>query len=211
MGNHKCAYLMCAAVFVLAAGFYFGAAFAVEDVAKTTIENLQAAFNGESNANARYMAFAEKADLEGFHQVASLFRAAATAEKVHFEHHAIVIKAMGAVPKADIAKAEAKSTKEDLEAAIRGESCERDTMYPAFIKVAEADKNQDAVRTFKRALSAETEHAKLYKQALDNMDTWKDGTKTFLVCSNCGFTAPLSDLKQCPVCAYPRSKIIEVK
>ena len=115
--------------------------------ATTTLDNLQAGFNGESNAHSRYLAFAEKADQEGYGEVASLFRAAAKAEEVHAANHAAVIKKMGGTPEAKIETPVVKSTKENLEAAIKGESYERDTMYPEFLKQARAEGNRDAVQT----------------------------------------------------------------
>ena len=174
---------------------------------KTTLENLQAAYNGESNANARYEAFAVKADEEGYHQVASLFRAAAKSEGFHVRNHANVIKKMGAEPKAEVKAPEVKSTRENVEAALKGEEYERDTMYPAFIKKAEADNNSDAIQTFQYAKVAETQHAKYYKEALDNLENWKTGTKDFLVCTNCGYTTTDLTIKNCPICAFPREKI----
>ena len=174
--------------------------------AATTLDNLQAAFNGESNAHERYVAFAKKADEEGFGQVGSLFRAAARAEEIHANAHAEVIKTLGAKPKADIQKPEVKSTKENLEAALKGETYERDTMYPDFLKIAKAEKNLDAVKTFNYALAAEGEHAKLYKQALDSLDQWKAGKKDFFVCAVCGYTVVKVDFEKCPSCFSPKEK-----
>ena len=128
----------------------------------TTLDNLNAAFNGESNAHARYLAFAKKADEEGYGEVASLFRAAARAEEIHAANHAAVIKKLGGVPKADVQAPDVKSTKENLEAAIKGESYERDTMYPEFLAKARKEGQRDAIETFNFAKSAEAEHAKLY-------------------------------------------------
>src|SRR3974390_2910976 len=87
----------------------------------TTLENMQAAYNGESNAHARYLAFAKQADSEGYGQVASLFRAAARAENIHATNHAAVIQVLGAVPQARVEDPIVKSTSENLEAAIKGE------------------------------------------------------------------------------------------
>src|SRR5262245_37578994 len=97
-----------------------------------TLSKLQAAFNGESNAYPRYVAFAEQADAEGYTQVASLFRAAARSEEIHAAGHAAVIKEMGGTPKADPRQPQVNATRENLRAALRGESYERDTMYPTF-------------------------------------------------------------------------------
>ncbi|MFZ2655162.1 MAG: ferritin family protein [Victivallales bacterium] len=184
---------------------------AAEEAGKTTLDNLQAAFNGESNAKARYEAFAVKADEEGYKSVAALFRAAAKSEGIHAVKHGEMIKKMGAEPKAAIEKADVKSTKENLEASIKGETYEKDSMYPSFIKQAEADKNAGAAMTFKGAMAAEIEHAKLYSQALKELDSWKAGGKVFLVCTVCGYTTMDQGLKQCPVCSAPRAKFDAVK
>ncbi|PKO18864.1 rubrerythrin [candidate division BRC1 bacterium HGW-BRC1-1] len=186
------------------------AAETTDTVAKSTIENLQAAFDGESNAAAKYEAYAKKADAEGHKGVGSLFRAASYAEKVHADNHAVVIKKMGAEPKADVKVPEPKSTKENLADALKGESYERDTMYPEFIAKARTDRNRDAIRTFNFAKSAEAEHAKLYKAALDNLDDWKDA-RDFYVCSVCGNTVLKIDFDKCPVCFEPKSAYKEIK
>jgi rubrerythrin len=177
-----------------------------ETVKATTLDNLMTAYNGESNAHARYLAFAKKADEQGYSQVASLFRAAARSEEIHANNHAEVIKKMGGTPKADVKTPDVKSTKENVEAALKGESQERDTMYPDFIKLAKADGNKDAVRTFNFSLQAETEHAKLYKEALDNLDAWKVGKKDFFVCPVCGLTVIKLTFEKCPVCSTPKDK-----
>ena len=111
----------------------------------TTLENLQTAFDGESNANAKYLAFAKKADDEGYTKVASLFRAAARAEEIHMGNHAQVIKKMGGTPKADVKPAEIKTTAENLKGAIEGETYERDKMYTDFIAEARSNGNTDAL------------------------------------------------------------------
>lgn len=101
-----------------------------------TLDNLQAAFNGERNANARYLAFAQKADEEGYGEVASMFRAAAKDEEIHANNHAAVIRQLGAEPVAHLEHARVRSTDENLKAAIEGEKYERDVMYPEFIEAA---------------------------------------------------------------------------
>jgi rubrerythrin len=131
-----------------------------------TLDNLQAAFIGESNARVRYLAFAKKADADGLAPVASLFRAAARAEEIHAASHAVVIQKLGAVPQANIEEPTVGSTKENLAAAIKGESYERDTMYPEFIRVAASERQSDALKSFSYAKAAEAEHAKLYTSAL---------------------------------------------
>ncbi len=181
---------------------------AVPDTGKAaTIANLQTAFNGESNAHARYLAFAKKAEAEGYGEVASLFRAAAKAEDIHANNHAVVIKKLGATPAAKIETPDVKSTKENLEAAIKGETYERDTMYPEFLKQAREVRNTEAIQTFNYAKTAEAEHAKLYTEALKNLDKLK-GTKAknYFVCNVCGYTVTKVDFSKCPSCFSPKEK-----
>ncbi|HYM74351.1 MAG TPA: ferritin family protein [Candidatus Dormibacteraeota bacterium] len=169
--------------------------------ATKTLDNLQAGFNGESNAHARYLAFAEKADQEQYGEVASLFRAAAKAEEVHATNHAAVIKNLGGTPQAKMETPVVKSTRENLEAAFKGESYERDTMYPEFLKQARAEGNRDAVQTFNYAKTAEAEHAKLYSDALNNLPKLKGSkAKDYFVCTVCGYTTPQLDFSKCPSC-----------
>lgn len=185
--------------------------FAPRAHAATTLENMQTAFNGESNAHARYLAFATQADKEGFGEVASLFRAAARAEEIHASNHAAVIKEMGGTPGAKIQTPEVKTTKENLEAAIKGETYERDTMYPDFLKQARADKNKAAVKSLNFAKTAEEEHAKLYTSALSNIENLKN-TKavTYYVCPKCGFTGRSFNFEKCPSCFTPKEKFEQV-
>jgi rubrerythrin len=174
-----------------------------------TLANLQAAFNGESNANAKYTAFAKKADEEGYCQVASLFRAAARAEQIHAAAHARVIRKMGAEPVANIELPHIGTTAENLNVAIAGETYERDVMYPGFIQQAEAAGNTAAVRTFQNALEAEKEHARLYGLALENLANMSVKTAYF-VCPVCGFTVEKKDFERCPVCNAPGEKFEEI-
>ncbi len=178
---------------------------ATPGIQNKTLENLQAAFNGESNANAKYAAFAKKADEEGYHKAASLFRAAARAEQIHAESHARVIRKMGAEPVAKIEAPHVGTTRENLEVAIAGETYERDVMYPGFIAEAETALNTAAVRTFKNALEAEKEHARLYTMALNHLETYKVKTAYF-VCPVCGYTVEKKEFDRCPVCHAPGEK-----
>lgn len=171
-----------------------------------TLANLQEAYNGETNANAKYLEYAKKADVEGYGKVASLFRAAAFAEGVHMKNHAEVIKKMGGTPKAEIKLPEIKSTEENLKAAVEGETYERDTMYVDFMLEARRTGNKDALRTFNFAKTAEAEHAKLYKDALANLDKWKGDKTTFYVCQTCGYTTTDVNLQKCPVDFTPKEK-----
>ena len=178
--------------------------------ASTTLQNLQTAFNGESNAHARYLVFAQKADQEGYLQAAALFRAAAKAEEIHAANHAVVIKKMGAAPQAKIEKAEVGTTKENLQVAIKGETYEKDVMYPEFLKQARADKNREAIETFNFAKGAEIEHAKLYTLASQDLPGMKAGNVKYYVCSVCGYTVKKIDFEKCPACFNPKEKYVAV-
>jgi rubrerythrin len=175
-----------------------------------TLDTLQTAFNGETNANHKYLAFAKKADEEGFGEVASLFRAAAKAEEIHAASHARVIRKLGAEPKAEILPAEVKSTRENLEVAIAGEVYERDVMYPEFIDEAKTAGNSDALRTFRFAIKAEAEHARFYTEALNNLPKLRGKSKQYFVCLVCGYTTENLNFLRCLVCGEPKEKYAAV-
>ena len=177
---------------------------------KVTLQNLETAFNGESNAHARYLAFAEKADQEGYSQIASLFRAAAKAEGIHANNHEVEIKRLGGTAQAKIEKTDVKSTKENLQAAIKGETYERDVMYPDFYKQARAVGDAGAVQTFNYARGAETEHATLFTNALGNMETMRVKGVTYYVCTVCGYTTTNMDFAKCHTCFSPKDKYVAV-
>ncbi len=176
----------------------------------TTLDNLQTAFNGESNAKAKYEAFAAKAEAEGYLGAAGLFKAAALSESIHAAKHAKAITALGGAPKADVKTPAVKTTRENLKEALKGENHESKKMYPAFLKKAEADKNTQAMYSFKGAMAAEKMHAQLFSKALSNMKDWKAKMK-FLVCQTCGYTTMDMTIKVCPVCAQPRGQFTEIE
>ena len=186
-------------------------AIAVPCAMATTVDNLQAAFNGESNANARYLAFAVKADGEGYPSVASLFRAAAKAEEIHANNHAAVLKDLGVDPVKNIETPVVKTTAENLDVAIQGETYERDTMYPNFLKAARAEKaGTPVLRTFNYAKSAETGHAKLYTDAKKNLAQLKGAEGRYYVCGICGYTVSKINFEKCPACGNPKDKYFAV-
>lgn len=196
---------------VTVAGFILALGLSAGEASKgKTLDNLQAAYNGESNAKAKYEVYAKKADAEGYLGAAALFRAAAKAEGVHADALAAVLKAMGAVPKADIKAPAPKTTKENLEDALKGETYEKDSMYPDFIKVAKAEMNKEALKVFTYAKTAEAGHAKFYGEALKDMAAWK-AARTFQVCTVCGYTVQKIDFEKCPSCFFPKEKYVEVK
>jgi rubrerythrin len=182
-----------------------------------TVQNLLAAHEGESNAAAKYTAFAIKADADGVHGAASLFRAAARAEQIHAINHARVIKQLGGELRCEIHAVEVKSTLENLKTALGGEQYEIDTMYPGFLEEATARKNTAAIRTFTGALEAEKTHARLYGEAIalleaGKKDSWVGAPRDFYVCPVCGYTSETPDEHdRCPVCNCPWAKFETIR
>jgi rubrerythrin len=163
-----------------------------------SIDNLKTAFAGESQANRKYLAFAKKAEEEGFPQIAKLFRAAAAAETVHANNH---FKAMDGV----------KSTAENLEAAIGGENYEVVSMYPPMLAEAETEGEKRAARSFKWALEVEKIHEALYRKAAEFFGKGKDVPATdYYVCPVCGYTHEGSMTEKCPVCSTPAEKFEKI-
>jgi rubrerythrin len=178
-------------------------------VSQQTLDNLNTAFQGESNAAHRYAAFAKQADAEGHAQAARLFRAAARAESIHKENHKKAILALGGnVNDFKLDDVKAGTTAENLRAAIKGENYERDTMYPDFLKQARADSAKEAIRTLLYAQKAEAEHAKLYQAALDNLGQEK--AVTIYVCQVCGYTTTKLPARNCVSCRESVSQYVQV-
>ena len=150
-----------------------------------SIANLNEAFAGESQANRRYLAFAQKAEQEGYLQIARLFRAAAEAETVHALNHLRALKAI-------------HSTAENLKEAVQGETAEFRDMYPKMIAEARAEAHKDAERTFNFANEVEKVHARLFQKALENLDDKK--MEDIHVCPVCGYTVEGEPPDKCPVC-----------
>jgi len=161
--------------------------------------NLQTAFAGESQANRKYLFFAEKAEQEGYKQIAKLFRAAADAETVHARNHLNVMHVI-------------KSTKENLLAAKGGENYEFTEMYPKFIKEAEAEGEDKAKDSFELANAVEQIHHGLFNTALSKIEKGETiGEKPIYVCQYCGNTVEGEAPDKCPVCGVPKRmfKLIE--
>ena len=164
-----------------------------------TSDNLQTAFAGESQANRKYLAFAQKADQDGLPGVARLFRAAAAAETIHAINH---FKALDGI----------RSTAENLEAAIGGENYEVVSMYPPMLAEAEAAGEKRAARSFNWALEVEKVHEALYRKAAEAVTRGEDAPVVdYYVCPVCGYTheGPMTD--KCPVCGAPPEKFQKVE
>ena len=158
-------------------------------------QHLRDAFAGESQANRKYLAFAEKAAKEGYPQVAKLFRAAGAAETVHAHAH---LRALGEIGR----------TADNLKVAVAGETHEFKQMYPEMIKDAKEEGNKTAERSFVYANEVEQVHAKLYQNALDNLDSLEE--VDYHVCSVCGMTVENEAPDKCPVCGAPASAFFKV-
>ena len=176
-----------------------------------TLDNLMTAYNGEKNANVRYAAFAKKASEEGYEAAASLFKAAAAAEQVHYERHAKVIRKLGGTPKAEIEIPVVNSTRENITAAFKGETYESEVMYPAFIKQAKKEGDKEALDAFEDAGAAEDIHAKLYARMLKNLDLSKSLAKDFYVCPVCGNIVDVITGTMCPICYTDTKKFTRVR
>ena len=178
--------------------------------AEVTLQNLQTAFNGESNAHARYVAFAAKAEQEGYLQVANLFRAAAKAEEIHARNHEVEIKRLGGTAQAALETPTVKSTRENLGSAIAGETYERDVMYPGFYAQARSEGDAGSVQTFDYAWGAETEHAALFATALNDLENMRARGSQYFVCTVCGYTTTKIDFAKCHTCFSPKDKYVAV-
>ena len=150
-----------------------------------TEKNLMEAFAGESQANRKYLAFAEKADAEGHKQIAKLFRAAAAAETVHAHAH---LRTAGGI----------NSTEYNLQEAISGETHEFESMYPQMIEEAKAEGFDAALRSFSFANAVEKVHADLYQKAVDSFGRNQD--VDYYVCKVCGNTLEGEPHGPCPIC-----------
>jgi len=163
----------------------------------STKDNLQEAFAGESQANQKYLAFAKKAEKDGFPNVAKLFRTTAEAEKLHAEGHLQALEKVG-------------STLDNLQTAIEGETYEFTEMYPPMLEQAEKE-NHKAKKMFRFAVEAEQIHAQLYKLALEAVMAGKDLTETeFYLCPVCGHIELGTAPERCPICGVKGEMYVQV-
>ena len=194
--------VLIAGLLVAAAGEPSSAA--AKPIVSKTLQNLQSAFEGESNAHNRDVAFAQKADQEGYGEVASLFRALARAEEILMKNDAAAIRKMGAEPEATIAKFLAQSTQKNLDSsANKFERYESERIYPRFIIQARAEGNADAVRSFEYARAVDAQHFKLLTEALKNLENMRGKSRTYYVCPTCGATSEQPVQEMCPICGSP--------
>lgn len=167
-------------------------------MSKTT-DNVQAAFAGESQANRKYLFFAEQAEKEGLKQIARLFRAAADAETAHARNH---LKVIGGI----------KTTRENLAAAVGGEHHEFTSMYPAFIKEADAEGARKARESFDMANKVEEIHHRLFTEYLNRLEKGQSiPEKDIYVCQYCGNTVEGEPPEKCPICGAPKKTFKKIE
>lgn len=184
----------------------------IAEAKEKTISNLQEAFNGESNATARYAAFAKKATEEGYKEIALLFKAASLAEKIHAGNHKAVLEEMGVAVKPANIDIKVLSTKENLEFAINGETYEATTMYPNFLQDANTAGNQLALISLNYAYKTEKKHKVFYEQALAALNSNKVNTlpSAYFICPTCGNTYETTAPKRCGISMTSGEKFVKI-
>jgi rubrerythrin len=163
----------------------------------TTTDNLKDAFAGESQASQKYRAFAKRAELDGFPNIARLFRTASEAERIHAEGHFRSLDGIGA-------------TRDNLQVAIDGETYEYTTMYPPMLEKARADNHRARVM-FEFAMKAEAVHAQIYQKALEAVAQGRDLEQTrFYLCPVCGNIEFGDPPETCPLCGTKAERFLTI-
>jgi rubrerythrin len=177
-----------------------------------TLADLQEAFKGETTASAKYAAYSQKAEQEGHHNIAILFKAASLAENVHANNHKSVLKEYGAEVPDITPEYTVKSTKENLQDAIEGESYEVATMYPEFLQDASNSKSQLAQISFNYAFEVEKKHKVMYQKALAALsdNTVKELPQAYYVCPTCGNTYDQTPPERCGISMTSSEKFITI-
>jgi len=161
-------------------------------------EKLKAAFAGESQANRRYLAYAKKADAEGYGQVAKLFRAAAAAETVHAHNHLRIDGGIG-------------TTADNIGEAIEGETFEYTKMYPEYLEIARKEENKQAEWSFDIANQVEEIHAGYFTAALKAVKAGEALPDVdYYVCEVCGNTVEDEAPDKCPICNAAKSQFKQI-
>ncbi len=181
--------------------------------ASKTVDNLKAAIIGETTASAKYLAYSKKAKEEGLNKIALLFEAASRSEGIHANNHRSVLEQLGVTMEEVKPKYEVKSTKENLQDAINGESYEVATMYPDFIKTANEGNVNLAVISFNYAYQTEKKHKDLYKDALDKLNNKQENimAANYYVCPTCGNTYAGTAPNRCGISMTPKDRFLSIK
>lgn len=180
------------------------------DAKSKTIENMQKAYKGEKTATAKYEAFSKKAEEDGYHNIALLYKAVSMAESIHAKNHKAVIEDAGATVPIIIPDYKVKSTKENLVGDIKDEAYEAKIMYPVFLKTAKAANNQIAIISLTYAMKTEAKHNFFFKQTLGdiNANTLKSLPTKYFVCPACGDTYATTAPNHCDFSLTEKDKFI---
>ena len=178
-----------------------------------TVKNLKEAIKGETTASAKYAAYAKKAKEEGYNKIALLFSAASKAESIHAGNHNAVLKQLGEKMDDFTPEYTVKSTKENLQDAINGETYEISTMYPEFLKAAQEDNVNLALISFNYAYQTEKKHAELYKKTLSQLDAGNENTlaSKYFVCTTCGNTYENDAPARCGISMTPKERFVTIQ
>ena len=181
--------------------------------ASKTVDNLKAAIIGETTASAKYLAYSKKAKEEGLNKIALLFETASRSEGIHANNHRSVLEQLGVKMEEVKPKYEVKSTKENLQDAINGESYEVTTMYPDFIKTANEGNVNLAVLSFNYAYQTEKKHKDLYKDALDKLNNKQENlmASNYYVCPTCGNTYAGEAPNRCGISMTSKDRFLSIK
>jgi len=179
-------------------------------VPSVTLENIKSAIKGETTASAKYAAYAKKANEEGYAKIALLFEAASKAENIHANNHKAVLEQLGEKSGEIKPEFKVKSTKENLQDAINGETYEVDKMYPSFMKSSKDEKVNKASISFNYAYQVEKKHQALYKNALAQLEAGKEKSlpSKYFVCPVCGNTYDTEPPAKCGISMTPKGKFI---
>jgi len=190
----------------------FGLPTQTSEATELTHQNLQAAFKGETTASAKYAAYSNKAEEEGYHEIAILFKAASISEKIHANNHKAVLEEAGQKMPVIIPEFTVNTTKENLKDAIAGESYEISTMYPEFLTNANTAGNQLALLSFNYAYKTEKKHKPLYEKALSALqyNIVKSLPTAYYVCPTCGNTYETNVPKRCGISMTDSEKFIRI-
>lgn len=178
-----------------------------------TIQDLKDAFKGETTASAKYAAYSIKAKEDGYNNIAVLFEAASHAEKIHANNHKKALEELGDKPDDFNPEFDVKSTKDNLQDAINGETYEVTTMYPGFIETAKAAKVRNAIVTFNYAYKTEMKHKILFETAMASLNEEKETElpSVYRVCPLCGNTYETEVPGKCGICGEPAGDFIVFK
>ena len=195
---------------ILISQFSFGAGKKAND---KTIENIKAAITGETTASAKYAAYAEQAKKDGFDKVSLLFEAASKSEKIHANNHRAVLEQLGETMPEVIPNYDVRTTKENLEDAIKGETYEITTMYPDFIKVAKDEGVNIALISLNYSFQTEKKHKAMYENALNKLNdgTAQELSDMYMVCPTCGNTYDTQAPKRCGISMTPSERFLIIK